>query len=42
MLAGDYVDGLSSERVRKERKRKKSRISIMFNLAQNKVSGRKY
>lgn len=42
MLAGDYVDGLSSERVRKKRERKKSRISIMFNLAQNKASGRKY
>lgn len=48
MLAGDYVDWLSSERVMKEKEtrtrsgKKKTRISLMFNLIQKKVTGEKY
>lgn len=37
MLMGFQVKGSG-----KKEKGKKSRISIMFNLAQNKASGRKY
>lgn len=47
MLAGDYVDWLSSERVMKEKEtrtrsgKKKTRISLMFNLIQKKVTWKK-